>query len=246
MDDFSATLNRLSLTFTVKDIMTGMDQLVTAPDVEAARILLQREDSYDVIPIKKDGELKAYLERGKQKEKYIDLRELCSDATSILELVDILKSRHFIFILSGQRVAGYVHFSDLNKQIVRLPYYVLFEAVERRLKHEIGEKISEAIIRSAFKADKLQEIIDRMEKLRSNNVDLGWANILYFGEILQISKYFGLIQIRQADIQLLNKFRNRIAHSDGSLIRNYGEVPDLSKTWNLCQFLLTGFKQAAI
>jgi hypothetical protein len=49
------TLERLALMFTVRDIMTAVPILVTAPSEEMARQTSERHPDYDVIPILKKG-----------------------------------------------------------------------------------------------------------------------------------------------------------------------------------------------
>lgn len=51
--------------------------------------------------------------------------------TTLLNMVDILQGRAFSFVLTHQRIDGYVHYSDLNHQIVKWTFYVMLEAVER-------------------------------------------------------------------------------------------------------------------
>ncbi len=84
------TLERLALTFTVRDIMVTKEELVSSQDEDEAQKLLDKYPDYDIIPIKKKGELVAYLERGSKQSKYILLHDVISDGTSILDLVDLL------------------------------------------------------------------------------------------------------------------------------------------------------------
>jgi len=116
--EISETLRRLTTTFTVRDIMIPKENLVRADNLSEAQHKLEINSDYDLIPIQLASEIKAFAHRSNpQKIKYIDLRELISDSTSLLELVDILEHRDFCFVLSGKNVSGYIHFSDLNNQL---------------------------------------------------------------------------------------------------------------------------------
>ncbi len=111
--------------------MVPKEALVCAQDASEAGRLLAENPGFDVIPILKDGRLNAFLERTERQPTGIWLRHVISDGTNILNLVEILSERRFGFVLVGSAVAGYIHFSDLNKPFVKLPFYVLTEAVEQ-------------------------------------------------------------------------------------------------------------------
>jgi hypothetical protein len=118
MPTLEATLNRLAIAFTVRDIMTANVDLVCAVgDAEAGRVSDDNPD-FDVIPVRQDGNLIGYFERRSRNAKRITPSDLISDGTSLLDLVEILEDRQFSFVLSRQRIEGYVHFSDLNHQLV--------------------------------------------------------------------------------------------------------------------------------
>ena len=122
MHDVEHTLARLAQTFTVQDIMVKLDDLVCATDVESAIRSLEENPTFDVIPIRRGDTLIQYLERGSKKSKYIGYKNIVSNSTSILEVVDFLINRKYYFILSGQTLSGYLHFSDLNNSIVKIPF----------------------------------------------------------------------------------------------------------------------------
>lgn len=243
MNGIVETLERLANTFTVRDIMVKTEKLVCATDPTSAAQLLKDNDSFDVIPIYKDGILKAYLERGKAKEKYIDLRELISDATSILETVEILQGRYFCFILSGQRISGYVHFSDLNNHVVKLPFFVLLEAVERQLADRVRGLISESAIHNVLDPQRSAAVVEKMTSLRQNRADLDWVNLLYFGEILKFAVFSGYLNLDPADIDLVAGIRNRVDHADDSLVKKYEDVKTLARTHQICASILETQRQ---
>jgi hypothetical protein len=238
MNDISKTLERLANTFTVRDIMVKAEELVYADGLATALQIIEENVDFDVIPIKKDGILKAYLERGKNKEKYIDLRELISDATSVLEAVTILQERKFCFVLSGQRITGYVHFSDLNNHVVKLPFYVLFESVERQLAAKIKGSISKTEIQSLLDRKRSSDVIDKMKSLRENRADLDWVNLLYFGEILKFAGFYGFLNLDQIDIDIVASIRNRVDHADEQLVKKFDDVKTLSRAHQICASIL--------
>src|SRR5579864_6285761 len=125
-------LKHLTSTFTVKDIMTHKSRLVCATNAENAPSVSAAYPDFSIIPIKEaGGELTAYYERDPRRAQPIRVDDLVSDGTTLLDLVEILQNRGFSFVLSQQNIHGYVHYSDLNHQMVKWTFYVLLEAVER-------------------------------------------------------------------------------------------------------------------
>jgi hypothetical protein len=113
MPTLEETLRRLAVTFTVRDIMVPREQLVCGKsETTAAKISLENHE-FNVIPIQRRSQLAGYFERDSGKTKRITVRDLTSDGTSLLDLVEILEGREFCFVLSHSRISGYVHYSDL-------------------------------------------------------------------------------------------------------------------------------------
>jgi hypothetical protein len=75
--------------------------------------------------------------------------DLLSDGTGLLDLLDLLASRDFFFALSANRICGFIHFSDLNNVLVKLPLFVLLAAVERRLWRRVREGLAQKELEGA-------------------------------------------------------------------------------------------------
>jgi hypothetical protein len=123
--DLTNALKHLTETFAVKDIMTGKSHLICAKDADAAPAVSASHPDFSVIPIMKDGELIAYFEREAKIVRPIEVGDLVSEGTTLLNMVDILQRRTFSFVLTDQRIGGYVHYSDLNHQMVKWTFYVM-------------------------------------------------------------------------------------------------------------------------
>ena len=142
MPSHDDTLTRLAREFVVRDIMIPAKDLVCATCIPQAVELLNRYLDFDMIPLVVQDSITAYLERSGSDPRPLRISDLVSDATSILDIVDILTDRPRMFVLVHNRISGYVHFSDLNRPIVKLPFFVLLEAVERRFFGMLSEKIT--------------------------------------------------------------------------------------------------------
>ena len=101
-----------------QDIMTPVQMLERADRLEDAIPLLEE---YDVVPYPKTGRIKGFFRR--KTDELIDLRMefIISDGTSLLDMPGLLDKMPFYFIIAGNNVTGYVHYSDLNKPVMKIP-----------------------------------------------------------------------------------------------------------------------------
>jgi len=98
---------------------------------------------YDVVPFPRSGEIKGFFSRGSSQTSDLRPEHLLSDATDVLELPRLLAAQPFYFVISGNRITGYVHYSDLNKYVVAIPFFALFRTAERLLWEKIQSRVSE-------------------------------------------------------------------------------------------------------
>src|ERR1051326_1538360 len=139
MPKLAETLENLAKLFTVRSIMT--DELLSANNSVEAKDLLKKNKDFDLIPIRDKGLLHSYLRRGSADVQLITIDDTIGDGTSILDLVDLLAKREFCFVIGKAAIAGYVHFSDLNNHIVKLPFFILMEALEQHIVREVHDLI---------------------------------------------------------------------------------------------------------
>lgn len=234
MKKLEYTLERLASTFTARDIIVYKEDLICASDETAARRLLKRKPDYDVIPIKQNEKLSAYLERGAECPKIIRLHDVVSDSTSILDLVDILKERKFCFVLSKGCIEGYMHFSDLNNHIVKLPFFVILETLERALAEKVGPLINESNLDVVLDPKQSNNIKDKMRKMRKSRANLDWVNLLSFNQIVRFACHFGKVKLAQHQVDIISKVRNSVCHASRPLVKNHKEVKNLSEAKKIC------------
>ena len=232
------TIAQLSETFTVRDIMVELPQLIRANDHQEARQLLSNHPEFDIIPLPSSGPVTGYFHRAGSMEERIRLSDLISDGTSIIDLPDLLSKRDFFFVLSLNVVCGFVHFSDLNKELVKLPFFVLFEAVERHLWPAVTARLTESDLGKVLDKQRVELLKQRMNRAKEKKVDLGWAGMLSFNEILRFSMYYGVIQLSHIELEVLASVRNRIAHSDRLLVDEHKDTQRLVQSRELCRKLL--------
>ena len=232
MPRIEETLNRLAIAFAVKDIMTPRTGLVCAAnDIHAATVSDENPD-YDVIPIQQGETLTGYFERRPRRARKITPAELIADGTSLLDLVEILEQRPFSFVLSRQKVEGYVHYSDLNHQLVKLTFYVMLEALERTALNSIHSTSD----RESLKEDLPEQRFDQIEKAykragRAARDLLGYLNL---SDILQLAAKRGHMSVEDHFIKAVKKVRNGAAHSTENLVSSYDDVKTLANVKREC------------
>ena len=226
MPHIEETLNRLARAFTVKDIMTPRAELVCAADNRQARSVSHDNPDYDVIPIQKGGALTAYFERITGKTKRIGPTVLIADGTSLLDLVDILEERQFSFVLSGQTIEGYVHFSDLNHQLVKLTFYIILQTLERMALNSMQGRTHGETLRKELDPRRFKQIENSYKRAGRAARDL--VSYLNLSDILQLAARMGSVSVEVGLIKAMKKIRDGAAHGSENLVSSYDDVARLA------------------
>lgn len=232
-------MSRLAREFVVRDIMVYGAELVCAEELSEAANLLRSRQDFDVIPIRGQRGLVAFLTRSTTEPTLIGVNDLVSESTSILDTVDLLVQRRHLFVLVRDGVLGYLHFSDLNRPIVKLPFFVLLEAVERCLFDRLRHRIDVALLQKTLTASRLSQVRKRMQRLRDSSANLDWASLLHFGELLSCAKQLDAIRPTAEEQEALTKVRNLVAHaSSGPLVDAHEQVARLASARDVCYRIL--------
>lgn len=240
MTDLRETLRRLARSFVARDLMVRREDLVCSEDERYAEQKLGANPDFDVIPIRRGGTFVAFLERGQSQPRKIQVQHLIGSETPIVDLVDSLHDRPFIFVVGRQEIVGLVHFSDLNDPVVKLPYFALLEGVERQLAGLVGPLVlRESLPQFIRDPDRVTQIVDKMDKLRANKADRDWVTILYFREILEAACYFGKLSLKISEIEDLSAVRTLVAHAaTKELVETRSDVQRLRNVESLCSRIL--------
>jgi len=236
MTDLQETLRRLASRFVAWDIMKPATELVSADSEADARKRLEENPRFDIIPIFSGGTPLAFLERGQPHAKTIQIPHLVGAGTPIPDVVDSMSDRRFVFVVGRHEVIGLIHFSDLNDPVVKLPFFVLLEGVERRLADAVEGLVTEDVIPELIRDPKrLDAIRQKMAKLRKDEADRDWVTLMYFREILEAAVYFRKVSLEVDQIEQLSGIRNRVDHAAGEeLIECHQDVKRLSRVRKLC------------
>jgi hypothetical protein len=227
-------LDRLYGAVSVRDIMTKTNQLKRADKLHNAKKLFPE---YDVVPYPRRGKIEGFFSRNSDQITPLEVDHVVSADTSTLNAPDLLKQRGFYFVVAMNAVVGYVHYSDLNKVITKVPFFIVFQAAERRLWGKIESRISEEDLHKVFDGG-AKGFIDKRRKLAKGNVDIDWIGVFTFPSILRLARHYGVTDLTDDEIKLLKDTRNNIAHSDNLLVTQYEDVTTLATAHALVQQLI--------
>lgn len=217
-------LTQLAQSFTARDLMVPRDKLECGTDQKTAQQKLLVLPQYDVVPIKQKDRLTAFLERDKSKAEFIFPQHVISDATSIFDLVDLFQTRKFFFVVTGNDVAGLVHFADLNNHLVKIPFFVLLGTLEDVLLQVIDDYLTEELLQEVLDTETWSNLKKKFKKLRSNDAELGYGNLLQFSHVVDLARHLKHVQLSTTKRDAIINVRNRVSHGTDPLVEKYEHV----------------------
>jgi hypothetical protein len=217
-------LEALARSFSVADLMVSVEQLVRADSLDEARALF---GAYDFVPYPSSGPIEGWFRKDVEDGETLDPGTLLSDSTSLIELPRFLALRPAYLVLRGNVVGGLVHFSDLNNPLMKLPLYVLFEAVESELLPALNKVLEEGDLKAVLSRKRFGEVLKRRTRLQAERSELGWAQGMHCGELLALAKRRSIIELPDNEVHSLNDLRNKVTHADRLLIEANADVQNL-------------------
>ena len=215
MVELRETIARLSRSFVAANIMTARDELLCGTDVTHAKQLLEENAGFDIVPIRQKDRITAFLSRDNQSsQKTIQIQHLVSSEIPIINVIDTLVNEKFVFVIGQRQVVGYIHFSDLNDAVVKIPFFVLLEGLERILSDRIRGLITDDNLSTVMKSsNRVEEIKQKMKGLKGGSADRDWATLLYFKEVLEAANTFNKAALKQEDIDNLAAVRKGLSQN---------------------------------
>jgi hypothetical protein len=173
--------------------MTPAESL-TYWDPESSNESCFQEDGnlkYDVIPVKKDGQISGFITNDRPDEiKQLERKRLITHDSPISELVSLFLETLLpaLFVISRQEIVGLVTPADLNKLPTRIYIYSLIGEVELQLSNLIRQerRITPEEILSLISKDRSYDVRSLMETLDDQNVDIDIYQLLYLSDMLSI------------------------------------------------------------
>jgi hypothetical protein len=183
--DIYQEITSLRRLFTIDRIMIPAKQLKRAGSKQAASNL---HGKYDVVPFPYRGPIKGYFHKKDQNAHSIDRSELIGGATSIIDAIGLFNKGEFFFVLYGNEISGYLHFSDLNHPHARIPIFGMLQLLEQEVWQKISRYIDDKVVHEALK-DKWKDICGRRQNNNNKNLDTSWPSILYLPELMSLGMH---------------------------------------------------------
>lgn len=233
----SENLKRLATAFTVRDIMVSSAELVCATVESDAELLSKSHPDFNIIPIKSGNGLSACYSRDSGQTSPIEVSHLVGDGTGILDIVDILESQEFVFVIGSKQIEGYVHFSDLNHALVKLTFYVLLEGIERFALESVKNRItSDDFLEAILGKSRFGQI--QQSYGRAGDAGQSLINYLNIADALKLARGGGKIEIEDCVIQAVKCVRDGAAHVLENLVSDYSDVMKLAQVKSQCLRIL--------
>ena len=224
---------------TVVDIMTPVAELQRANTGADAQPWFS---TFDVVPYPASEEIHGYFQKGRRQYHALTQSDMVSDSTSLLSLPQLLSTRKFYFVLSQDTITGYVHYSDLNRTVAKLPFFALFQDLEARLWDHINSVTQSHDVEAVFKRDRAKNLLNKRHTRERADTDIGWTGLFSFADILTLAKHHGLIVLTETEHSTLVSKRNAVAHPDRPLVAHYLAVKQLLNVRDLCARIVSALQ----
>ncbi|WP_318502354.1 hypothetical protein [Bacillus sp. T3] len=118
------------------------EDLVSCSLEDDTKIIKSKMDEldFDYFGVESGGKLIGYVVKNELGEqsiaeyiRYFAMEDLVSEATSLIELLQILKEKHPVFILEKNQVRKLITVADLQKQPIRMLVFGLISLLEMEL-----------------------------------------------------------------------------------------------------------------
>jgi hypothetical protein len=203
----------VSLAVRVEDVMTPRTMLRFGRN-DAAASRIADDMRFDVVPLtREDGKVLEFWSRLEQKRLRIRRIHRTSHVASI-ESILIQLSKHVVqFVYYRSEVVGLVDASDLNRPVARIAWLQPMLELERAIldavrKLEIGDDEQAIAL-----GDALNPARKRQNKAKRASLELPLVEYAQFPDLLRAARRLQLLALDDKQIESLNRFRRRAAHS---------------------------------
>jgi hypothetical protein len=236
-DSFTEIRNLLSREFTVDKIMVRTSLLISGTSLEECDSASKSNSDYDIIPFSQNNSITGYWDKRTKRIIPITPKHLISSSTSIFKLIDLFEKRSFFFIIEGPQIEGYIHISDLNNDILKIPFYVLLQSLESSLMRQLQLKLEDISILD--NKERVKQIFDLNRNIRKMDVHTDIVQGLYLAEILELSMKRKILDIPISLKHDMEDFRNRVSHAAKPLVKSGEEISHLRAIKDFCLEYLT-------
>jgi hypothetical protein len=184
---------------------------------------------FDVLGVRRSGRVVGYLEAETASAgnvadhvRNFHASELVSDSTPIVEVLDALRTRPRIFVISGNHVFGIITRADLQKPAVRIAVFGLVSLFEAQLSRLVQDTYPKGEWQNRLSETRLEaaQRIYKERVARNEEIDLvdcvqlaDKRDLLLRADLSQEVLRFPSKSAAKRFFSELEKLRNKLAHS---------------------------------
>ncbi len=209
-----------------------LSRLHSCEEDDPARDIHSRMDElgFDVLAVRgQDGAIYGYVAADELKDgtvrehaRVFHPRELISDSTPIIEVLDVLRAQPRVFVVSGNHVFGIVTRADLQKPAVRLVVFGLVTLLESQLSQLVRKFYPDDAWRELLKQPRIDAAQRLYEERVARNEEMDLVDCLQLADkrdllirTAETRRLLGFESKTKAKnfLEEIEKVRNRIAHA---------------------------------
>lgn len=156
------------------------------------------------------------------------LEFVITDSTPISELPSLLLPKGFVFVASINKIVGIVTIADLNKPVFRIYLFGIISLFEMHLNYWINNYYSDNSWHPILAEQRLKKAKEFYKERVVNNIGLSLLECLQFCDKRDILKntpdfnsVFNFLSSKFEEfLKIVEEIRNKLAHSQSSIIPN--------------------------
>lgn len=197
---------------------------------------------FDYYGVKSKGRIIGYIVQSElceglilQYVHYFEMKDLVSESTSLIELLQILKDKHPIFVLEKNQVKKLITVSDLQKQPIRMLVFGLISLLEMNLLGLIKQHYANEEWKNYLSSGRLEKAYEVYEIRKSKNEGLGLIECLQLSdkgtiirktpELLEKLEFNSKGEVDRF-FSSIEELRNNTAHSQEYVYKDFNDFID--------------------
>jgi hypothetical protein len=233
--------DNLSVTLIAEDIIScSIDD-----DTEKIKAKMEELD-FDYFGVESSGKMIGYIIKHELEDlsisnyvHYFSMEDLVSESTSLIELLQILKEKHPIFILEKNQVCKLITVADLQKQPIRMLVFGLISLLEMELVQLLKKVYPDGEWKSCLSEGRMTKVFQVYETRKLKNEGLGVIECLQLSDKGTIIKKTPHLLEKlgfesKSDVaqffKSIEELRNNTAHSQEYVYEDFNDfLEDISR-----------------
>jgi hypothetical protein len=226
--------NNLSVTLIAENLISCSIE----DETETIKAKMEELD-FDYFGVESNGKMIGYIMKQELVDQslsnyvhYFAMEDLVSESTSLIDLLQILKAKHPVFILEKNQVRKLITVADLQKQPIRMLVFGLISLLEMELVQLIKNSNPDEEWKSCLSEGRMAKVYQVYETRKEKNEGLGLIECLQLsdkGTIIKktphLLKQLGFVSKSDADrfFSSIEELRNNTAHSQEYVYEDFNE-----------------------